>query len=420
MKSFYGSLLLFSIAVIVTAGPLPTRPVVDVRLVRNPGVDDSHLPSTGRVWQIVSDSIGLSADYLPENDFAGASDFNDNSDHFFGIDKDVALRLTGGGVTIQSRVATQVEEGTMKIVKRKGGGGKGEKGAPKGQSSSSVNTPGGGMKTAGKVTGDVAKVTAQVGVEVEGIPIVGEVLGTALEVVTAFLNVLSKVFNVVGAMEKKSAQQRGEFTKRTVAAFVQAHPGWNVVVTDDKHAFYGQGVEGKDWSHQNTATHTVLGKFKYDVYGVHAGIFILEGDGGFQNWAYMTGPQVKAVGNQNHRLIFSGPPPTNIPTGDIQIHLYQYNKKDDGKNTNFDIVAIIRCGGLVVGFSGDGNLGGPISISSQLHDPIVITATNQNKKDAALSIQYKTKKILTSDAKACKMGKYDHGKYRQGDCTITV
>ena len=91
MKSFYGSLLLFSIAVIVTAGPLPTRPVVDVRLVRNPGVDDSHLPSTGRVWQIVSDSIGLSADYLPENDFVGASDFNDNSDHFFGIDKDVAL-----------------------------------------------------------------------------------------------------------------------------------------------------------------------------------------------------------------------------------------------------------------------------------------------------------------------------------------
>ncbi|KAE9403881.1 hypothetical protein BT96DRAFT_452782 [Gymnopus androsaceus JB14] len=69
---------------------------------------------------------------------------------------------------------------------------------------------------------------------------------------------------------------------------MKAHPGWNVVVAyaKDSHAFYGQGAEGKDWSHQNTATHTVLGKYNYDVYGVHAGIFILEGDGGFENVTY--------------------------------------------------------------------------------------------------------------------------------------
>ncbi|KAE9383132.1 hypothetical protein BT96DRAFT_110202 [Gymnopus androsaceus JB14] len=257
-----------------------------------------------------------------------------------------------------------------------------------------------------KGNGDVAKVTGEVGAEVEGIPVVGEVLGTALEVVTAFLNILSKVFSAVSEMEKKSAEERGKFTTETVGAFMKAHPGWNVVV-----------AYGKDWSHQNTATHTVLGKYNYDVYGVHAGIFILEGDGGFENWAYMKTSQVKTVGTQNHRLIFSGPPPKGVPKGDVGIHLYQYNKNADGSNANFDLVAIISVGGMVVGFSGDGNLGGPISIASQLHDTITISATNKNNKDAALDILYKGKHTLTSSS-ACKMGGYDHGKYRQGDCTL--
>lgn len=35
------------------------------------------------------------------------------------------------------------------------------------------------------------------------------------------------------------------------------HPEWNVVCTDDKSAQYFVGTEGKDWAHQNTATHTV-------------------------------------------------------------------------------------------------------------------------------------------------------------------
>ncbi|KAE9403880.1 hypothetical protein BT96DRAFT_917258 [Gymnopus androsaceus JB14] len=70
---------------------------------------------------------------------------------------------------------------------------------------------------------------------------------------------------------------------------------------------------------------------------------------------------------------------------------------------------------MVVGFSGEGNLGGPISIPSQLHDAITISATNKNNKDAALDILYKGKHTLTS---ACKMGDYKNGKYRQGDCTL--
>ncbi|KAE9400044.1 hypothetical protein BT96DRAFT_975542 [Gymnopus androsaceus JB14] len=390
----YGSLLLLSIAKVATAGPLPTKPVVDVRLDRSPSVDNLYLPSTGQVWHYLDDSIG-----------SASVDYNSNDVEF--------ISTTDQGLTLRPSGGVAIAEGVTRMVRRKvappkpNGGG------------SSVNTPGGGMQKAGQVMGDVAKVTAQVGAEVEGIPIIGEILGTALEAVTAFLNILSKVFSIVGEMEKKSAEVRGKFTTKTVEAFLKVHPQWNVVVAyqSDEHVFYGQGEQGKDWSHQNTDTHTILGQYKYDIYGTHAGIFILKGDGGFQNWAYMKTSQVKAVGDQNHRLIFSGPPPKNTPKGDINVHLIQYNKGNDGNNKNFDIVAIVYIGPTCVGFSGDKDLGSAITITSQLHDTIIITATNKNDKYAALDIAYKGKHIHT-DSNACKMGDYDWGRSRQGDCKI--
>jgi len=181
MKSIYSSLLLLSIAEIVTAGPLPARPVVDVRLDHNPTVDELHLPSTGQVWHL-------------DDDFGNIYKSNENLDL---INERLTLR-PDSGIAIQSRGAGAT---VAKDAAEKGA----KKGA-KGSSSSSVNTPGGGLDVAGKVTGDVAKVTGEVGAEVEGIPIVGEVLGTALEVVTSFLNILSKVFSAVAQMEKKSAE----------------------------------------------------------------------------------------------------------------------------------------------------------------------------------------------------------------------
>jgi len=278
------------------------------------------------------------------------------------------------------------------------------------------------MDTAGKAMGAAAKGMSEAGAELEGVPIVGEILGTAVEVVSAFINILAKIFTKIGAMEKKSAEERGKFTRDTVAAFVKAHPGWHVVVAyqKDKHNFFGQGTEGKDWSHTNTDTHTVLGKYKYDVYGLHAGIFILEGDGGFENWAYMSGPDVETTGDQNHRLIFKGAAPKDVPSGPIHLHFYEYNKGADGKNPHVDLVTILYSGPKIIGFQGDGNLGGaPISVGSQLHDPFLISATKKDDKDAPLDIVYKGKHTLSSSG-ACKMGSYDHGKIRQGDCTIAA
>lgn len=72
-------------------------------------------------------------------------------------------------------------------------------------------------------------------------------------------------------------------------------------------------------------------------------------------------------------------------------------------------------GGLVIGFNGEGNLAKPISIDSQLPQPVVISATSQTDKDAPLQIKYNGKTFDTK-SKACKMGKYNRGKYRQGDC----
>lgn len=203
MKSLYGSLLLLSIIKVITAGPLPTRPVVDVRMGHNRAdIDDSRqTSSTGRVWQILSGSSTSSMDYLPDVDFKSDSDSNENLDV-------VSSDLTPHSTVIQSRrmAARAVEDATspMKktVVKRKK---KKEETNPN-KPSPAGPAPGAGLEKAGKIMGDVSKVTGEVGAEVEGIPIVGEILGTALEVVTSFLSILSKVFNVVGEMEKKSAQ----------------------------------------------------------------------------------------------------------------------------------------------------------------------------------------------------------------------
>jgi len=381
MKSINSFVLLLSIIKIVIAGPLPTpRHVVDVRLDQKSAGD--HLPSTSPTWHLVDDS---SMNYNRDND---------DLDLTSGTDKDV---------TIHARNSVAIERRKKKK----------SKGKPKAPSSGG----GGGSSTmskAGEVTGDMAKAINAATEALEEVPILGE----ALDVVATILNVLSKVFKAVAEMEKKSNEERAAFTQKTVQLFQAKHPEWNVVCTDDKSAQYFVGTEGKDWAHQNTATHTAMGHFHYDVYGARAGIFILEGDGGFINWAYTSGGKVHGVGVQNHRLIFSGTSPSYKPVlgGKCGIHIYRYNVNADNGNKNFDLVAIIKdTKGIIVGFVGDGDLSKTVSVSGLPH-PVKFTDSDQKNKDAPISIEYDKVKMTTKD---CKMGKYDHGKYQQGDCEFT-
>lgn len=357
---------------------------MDVRLDQKPA--DDRLPSTGPTWHLVD---GSSMDYNRDS-FGNA---NNDLDLTSGTDKDVTLRARNN----------------MAIQRRKG-----KKDKAKAKAPSSGGGGGGGSSTmskAGDVTGDMAKAINAATEALEEVPVLGE----ALDVVAAVLNVLSKVFKAVAEMEKKSNEERAAFTQKTVELFQQKHPEWNVVCTDDHSAQYFVGTEGKDWAHQNTATHTAMGHFKYDVYGARAGIFILEGDGGFINWAYTSGAKVHGVGVQNHRLIFDGTSPSYKPVlgGKCGIHIYRYNINADNGNKNFDLVAIIKdTKGIIVGFVGDGDLSKAVSVSGLPH-PVVFTDSDQKNKDSPISIQYDKLKMTTKD---CKMGQYDHNKDQQGDC----
>lgn len=95
--------------------------------------------------------------------------------------------------------------------------------------------------------------------------------------------------------------------------------------------------------------------------------------------------------------------------------MYRFNKGDDGGNKGFDLVAIISDKkGTILGFNGEGDLSKTVSVESQLPHPVEFTETQQTK-DATIKIQYAKTTVLTG-TNTCKMGKYDKGKYQQGDC----
>ncbi|KAE9383210.1 hypothetical protein BT96DRAFT_1009519 [Gymnopus androsaceus JB14] len=111
-----------------------------------------------------------------------------------------------------------------------------------------------------------------------------------------------------------------------------------------------------------------------------AGIFFLNGDGGFENWAYK-GSHIKAVGEQDHCLIMKGPPSKNKPkSGKCGIHIYHYQQgTSQNPPPHYAIAAIIKDGGgMIVGFEGDGDLAHSVLVKSQLPLPLVFTAGKDN------------------------------------------
>lgn len=415
-------LLLLSVASIVsvTAGPLPTtRPqaVVDVRLDPVEAV-----PSTGRTWHIVSDSDIPSLDLNYDNradleDFSRSTYYTDsdmNTD--IPTHKDLTLRSSSGVAIGRREVAADV----AKEAAKKGAKGAAKKGSKDSQSGGSK--PGDGMQKASQVTGDISKGLKEASAGLDAAGPVGEVLATAVQAVSVFLDILSKVFGAVAKMEEKSAKERGEFTQKAVAEFEATHKGWNVICAyvHDKHAVFFEGVEGKDWTHRDEHTHTILGKYEYEVYGGHAGMFILEGDGGYENWAY-TSANVQAVGYQRHRLLFGGPPPKYTPQGPVGAHVFQYNKgTKENPGPDSEIVVILKDkANVYIGYNGQGDLKSPVTVNSLLPHPVTFTAKDPTNKDSELDVSYDKLRFPVVEKKDphCSVGGYDHNTDRQFDCT---
>ncbi|KAJ3728539.1 hypothetical protein C8R42DRAFT_654032 [Lentinula raphanica] len=100
----------------------------------------------------------------------------------------------------------------------------------------------------------------------DAIPEIGEIIGTAIQVVATFLKFLGHLFSGIAAAQRKSAQERGDFTKNVTDQTLKQHPGWLVVTVHPKHTTYFQGNEHTDWSHSTTSIKTVTGTYKFDVY----------------------------------------------------------------------------------------------------------------------------------------------------------
>ncbi len=81
-----------------------------------------------------------------------------------------------------------------------------------------------------------------------------------------------------------SAVDRGQFTQNTVADFRRQFPDSSVIVVCQCQAHHLEGGNGVK------TTQASLDNQKFDVYIIppNAGqvTFVLEGDGGFQNWAF--------------------------------------------------------------------------------------------------------------------------------------
>ncbi|KAJ3926380.1 MAG: hypothetical protein NXY57DRAFT_730618 [Lentinula lateritia] len=161
----------------------------------------------------------------------------------------------------------------------------------------SLQKAGQGMQTAGEIMGKVAKAA-------DAIPEVGEIIGTAIQVVATFVKYIGKLLNEVAEDEKESARARGDFTKKVTDQTLKKHPGWLIVTVHPKHTVFFQGQENIDWAHDKTHITTKVGLFEFDVYSARAGIFMNNGDGGYQNWAFSAPQnQLQTYGDQGHRLV---------------------------------------------------------------------------------------------------------------------
>ncbi|KAJ3835685.1 hypothetical protein F5878DRAFT_627273 [Lentinula raphanica] len=256
---------------------------------------------------------------------------------------------------------------------------------------------------------------------VDGIPEVGEILGPAVQVVSWVVKAISKLLDGISKAERESAKKRGAFTHNVTEQALKEHPGWLVVTVHPAHSVYFQGREHYDWAHKITTVETHAGIFAFHVYSARAGIFINEGDGGWQNWAYAApADKLKAYGDQGHRLVYKGGAPTTgkPKSGNCGLHVYQYQMHEKNVNPvgHYTVVAIVKdAAGLIVGFEGDGNASAGTLVRSQLPNSLRIKAGTTDS--APLTFRY-GKDMWKSDNKArCKVGSYDGGS-RQMDCSF--
>ena len=106
----------------------------------------------------------------------------------------------------------------------------------------------------------------------------------AIGIASGISSLATVVTTIVLSLTQKDNEKREEFTKEFVKQASQQYPDYNVVITCSPHRQSGNSI-----IHQHVELPLSVGTRGYEVYFSPKGQpfeFVLEGDGGYINWAY--------------------------------------------------------------------------------------------------------------------------------------
>lgn len=96
------------------------------------------------------------------------------------------------------------------------------------------------------------------------------------------------VTSLVKSLQGDDNKKRAAFTQRMIGELNQKYPGYNFVITHHR----GSKAEGPGVVHDHVELPMAVGTCGYEIFGSPKGQpfrFVLNGDGGFINWAYTDG-----------------------------------------------------------------------------------------------------------------------------------
>ncbi|KAF8639362.1 hypothetical protein AX17_001551 [Amanita inopinata Kibby_2008] len=117
---------------------------------------------------------------------------------------------------------------------------------------------------------------------------------------------ITGIVNLIQDGIKKDKIARGEFTLHLVKEMQKKNPKFNYVVCHTKHETHFHGRQGKDWGHSHKEFDIKLGgTVGYEIYWARSGTFVLKGDGGYLNWAFIG--NVKSRSKDGKTVVFARP-----------------------------------------------------------------------------------------------------------------
>ncbi|CAA7270495.1 unnamed protein product [Cyclocybe aegerita] len=101
-----------------------------------------------------------------------------------------------------------------------------------------------------------------------------------------------KICSIIDSILKKIEQDvdwdRGGFTKNTVSTMRSRYQEFNWIICHSDHSHLWNGSRGVDWEHWHHKLDMYgAGTIGYEIYWARSRVFSLNGDSGFENWAYI-------------------------------------------------------------------------------------------------------------------------------------